>query len=132
MITGQVNSELEAVIPLSVYGPKAETHEIEAVIDTGFSGHLTLPRTIADALQLDRIATGYLTLADDSEVLSDIYAATILWDGQLREVEADVLETETLVGMALLNGYDLSVRVAVGGTVVIKPSSPAQAIVSAE
>jgi len=41
MITGQVNSDLEPVIGLTVLGLHGEAREIEAVIDTGFSGYLT-------------------------------------------------------------------------------------------
>ncbi len=126
MITGQVNSEREAMISLSVYGPTGGICETEAPIDTGFSSHLTLPLTVITALELKRIATGYLTLADDRKVISDIYAATVLWDGQMREIEVDALETETLIGMALLEGYDLNVRVAIGGFVTIESFSHAQ------
>ena len=43
MIQGVVNAALEAVIPLTLQGPAGQTREIEAVIDTGFSGSLTLP-----------------------------------------------------------------------------------------
>jgi len=34
MITGHVNSKLEAVIALTVHGLPGETREIQAVIDT--------------------------------------------------------------------------------------------------
>ena len=43
MIQGAVNAAYEAVIPLTVQGPAGQTQDIEAVIDTGFSGFLTLP-----------------------------------------------------------------------------------------
>lgn len=40
MITGVVTADREAVMRLSVRGPTAQEHEIEAVIDTGFDGSL--------------------------------------------------------------------------------------------
>jgi clan AA aspartic protease len=120
MITGYVNSKLDAVISLPVYGPQGLTHEIEAVIDTGYSGYLALPNAVIAALGLSSVGLGYLTLADDSEIVSALYPATLVWDGQERAVEVDSLETEALVGMALMEGYDLKVRVRVGGRVTIR------------
>jgi predicted aspartyl protease len=38
MITGVVNVNREAVIRLAVAGPSGQQQEIEAIIDTGFTG----------------------------------------------------------------------------------------------
>ena len=46
MIEGVVNSAYEAVIPLSLQGPAGQTQQVEAVIDTGFTGFLTLPPSL--------------------------------------------------------------------------------------
>ena len=43
MIEGVVNAAYEAVIRLSLRGPSGQAREIDAVIDTGFNGFLTLP-----------------------------------------------------------------------------------------
>ena len=43
MITGMVNANREAAIRLLVRGPQGHQREIEAIIDTGFTGFLTLP-----------------------------------------------------------------------------------------
>jgi clan AA aspartic protease len=126
MITGYVNSNLDAVISLSVSGSQGLAHEIEAVIDTGYSGYLTLPGSVIAALGLSNVGLGYLTLADGNEIPSDLYLATVVGDGQERTTEVDTLETEALVGMALLEGYDLSIRVAAGGRVTLGPFSPTQ------
>lgn len=45
------------------------------------------------------------TLGDGSETVFDVYNAEIIWNGQLREIEIDAAETESLLGMALLRGY---------------------------
>ncbi|MGH9836269.1 MAG: clan AA aspartic protease [Blastocatellia bacterium] len=124
MITGQVNSKLEAVIPLTAHGPQGQTRTLEAVIDTGYSGFLTLPSAVIAALGLSHIATGHLTLADGGEIVSDLYLATVVWDGQERATEVDTLEAEVLVGMGLLKGYDLHARIAIGGQVTITNFQP--------
>lgn len=52
MMTGVVNTHLEALVRLTVRGPGGQEEEIEGVIDTGFDGSLSLPSTLIDALSL--------------------------------------------------------------------------------
>lgn len=119
MITGYVNAKLEAVIPLHLRIPAEQAHELDAVIDTGFSAYLTLPPVLVAALGLQSEATGQLLLADGSEIKTDLCTVTVEWDGQVRQVLVDVFDTEILVGMALLRGYDLNARVVSGGAVTL-------------
>ena len=46
MIQGVVNASHEAVVTLSLQGPDGQVQDIEAVVDTGYSGFLTLPTTL--------------------------------------------------------------------------------------
>ncbi len=120
MITGFVNPDYEAVIHLLVQDPAGQEREVNAVIDTGFNGFLTLPPILIAALGLTRLSRGRAILANGTEDIFDIYGATVLWDGQLRYVETDAVDTTPLVGMALLNGYDLHIQVMDGGRVAIQ------------
>ena len=52
MIEGVVNAAREAVVTISVRGPDGQAREIEAVIDTGYSGFLTLPASLVEDLGL--------------------------------------------------------------------------------
>jgi len=122
MITGTVNADYEAVIRLFVQGPTGPAHEVDAIIDTGFNGFLTLPPALVTALGLMRRSRGRALLANGSEELFDIYGVTVLWDGQQQYVEADAVDTTPLVGMSLLDGYDLYLQVADGGQVIIQAS----------
>ena len=121
MITGHVNANLEAVISLSVVGANKEVREIEAVIDTGYSEFLSLSLELITSLNLSQIGKTQLTLADGTEIISDLYQATIIWDGQPRTVQVDAFESAILVGMALIRNCDLHVRAAVDGPVTITP-----------
>ncbi len=58
MITGVVNTDYEAVISLQVQGPSGQEREVNAVIDTGFNGFLTLPPILVTALGLTRLSRG--------------------------------------------------------------------------
>ena len=124
MITGTVNADSEAIIRLQVQGPTGHTQEVDALIDTGFNGFLTLPPALVTALGLTRRSRGRAQLANGREELFDIYGVTILWDGQPRYVEADAVDTMPLVGMSLLDGYDLHIQVMAGGQVVVQASGP--------
>ena len=120
MIEGTVNAAYEAVLILSVQGPEGQAREIEAVVDTGYNGFLTLPPALVGELELPFVTSGVATLADGSAVSFDIHVVTVDWDGQARLVEADAAEVTPLVGMRLLAGYDLHVEVEDGGRVVIE------------
>lgn len=111
---------LEAVIHLQIQGSAGQEREIAAIIDTGFTGFLTLPPVFVTELGLTRLSRGRAILANGSEELFDIYGATVLWDGRPRYVETDAVDTTPLVGMALLSGYDLYMQVVDGGRVVIQ------------
>lgn len=124
MITGYLNTKLEAVIALEVFGADGQPHTIEAVIDTGYSSFLTLPASVVSALGLNSIGNEQLTLADGSEIVSAICQATIIWDGQLSDIAVDTLETMPLIGMAMMSGYDLSARIVVGGRVTLTAYTP--------
>ena len=120
MIEGAVNAAYEPVITLAVYGPSGETTEIEAVIDTGFTGFLTVPPALAAELGLTLEGTSRGTLADGSEVTFDVYDVAVLWDGQRRYILADAVAATPLVGMMLLDRHNLNIEVESGGRVVIQ------------
>ena len=122
MIEGVVNANYEAVITLPLQGPAGQTREIQAVVDTGFNGYLTLPPTLVAELGLPVVGDGEAVLADGSEAVFDVYGVTALWDGRRRYVETGSVGVDPLVGMALLDGHNLYVEVADGGRVVIQPA----------
>lgn len=126
MIIGVVTDRREAVIRLRVRGPAGQDQEIEAVIDTGFDGWLSLPSSIIAQLGLRWRQRGRALLADGSESVFDIYEATVDWDGEFRRIPVDQAETIPLVGMSLLEGYELSVQIQRGGNVTVRALSPSK------
>ncbi|MBE9140748.1 clan AA aspartic protease [Nodosilinea sp. LEGE 07088] len=120
MIQGVVNLRREATIPLVVGNANGPRQVIDAVIDTGFNGSLTLPAALVTTLSLPWNASDIVTLGDGSETVFDLYAATIIWDGQYREIDIAESETEPLIGMALLYGYRLQIDAMENGIVRIE------------
>jgi clan AA aspartic protease len=119
MITGRVDNR-EACIDLTIRGPLKQEHTVRAVIDTGFTAFLSLPPDLIVSLGLDWRSSGRGVLADGSECLFDVFAGKVIWDGQERNVLIDEADTDPLVGMALLSGYELKIENRPNGKVSIK------------
>lgn len=119
MMTGSVKAR-EGRIHLTVRGARSQEQEIDAVIDTGYTASLSLPPTLIASLGLCWKSFGRGILADGSECLFDVYVAKVVWDGKERRVLVDEADTDPLVGMALLSGYELKMQVRSGGKVTIK------------
>jgi clan AA aspartic protease len=92
---------------------------VDGVIDTGFSGDLTLPTAIIASLGLTWLGREPRILADGSTDLFDVYSATVVWDGQPRPIEVQAPNTQPLVGMNLLHRHSLRMEVVNGGSVEI-------------
>jgi len=120
VIEGFVNSNLEAVVTLPLQGPAGRTLEVDAVIDTGFNGYLTLPPMLVADLGLPVVGDGEAVLADGSETAFDVYGVTVLWNGQSRFVETGAVGVDPLVGMSLLDSHNLSIDVRKGGRVAMQ------------
>ena len=93
---------------------------VEAVVDTGFDGELTLRLAMVEALALPLVGSAESVLADGSVVLEDVCLATVLWHGRERPVRALIADASPLVGMALLAGSELRVRAEGGGEVAVE------------
>ena len=120
MIEGVVNAAYEAVVAVPLRGPAGLMREIEAVIDTGYNGFLTLPAALVAELRLPFLGPGRATLANGAVETFNVHDVTVLWDGRLRDIEADATGDTPLVGMLLLDGHDLNIQVRDGGRVVIQ------------
>jgi clan AA aspartic protease len=119
MIVGMLRRR-EPLIRLALRGWRGRQHEIEAVVDTGYTGWLTLPPELIGSLQLSWRSFGRGTVADGSTRRFDVYQGKVLWDGRMRSVYVDEFDATALVGMALLQGFELRLQVHARGTVTIK------------
>ncbi len=115
MIQGVVNARIEATIRIRLRASDGSELDVEAVIDSGFTGSLALPAAVIAAIGLAQQSGGRAVLADGSVRQLDIYAAEVEWDGSWRSVMV------AAVGMRLLAGHELRVVVVPGGVVEISP-----------
>jgi clan AA aspartic protease len=120
MIKGWVNTHREALVPLPLRGAQGEDHAIEAVIDTGYNGFLTLPPYLIVRLGLPFLRSSRAILGDGSTVEFDIHEATLLWNGRLRRIPVDAADVNPLLGMGLLYGHELNIEVIENGNARIR------------
>ena len=113
---------LEARVSVAVGGPCREFREIEFVVDTGFSGGLTLPESLIRELNLSPYRNRSVRTANDQIIDIATFHATVQWHGQL--LSTLVYHSETprpLPGTAMLENCRLTVDMREGGPVAITP-----------
>ncbi|MCU0569327.1 MAG: clan AA aspartic protease [Oculatellaceae cyanobacterium Prado106] len=120
MMKGVVSPSCEAMIRFAIGNKQGQLQTIDAVIDTGYTGFLSVPSEVIVALSLSWTGVDRVTLGDGSETTFEVYAGRIIWDGKYRDIPINESETEPLVGMSLLYGYDLRIQTVIGGTVTIE------------
>ena len=121
MIVGEVKPGREALIRLTLAGSTEQTVELDAIVDTGFTDYLTVSKRLVDRLGLQFRESMAYELANGELDMFDLYEGRVLWDRRWREVIVSLADGGVLVGMALMQGYHLSVEVIDGGRVQIHP-----------
>jgi clan AA aspartic protease len=119
MITGAVKAD-EARIRLIVRGHNGRAQAVEAVVDSGYTGALTLPPALITLLGLRWQSTQRAVLADGSTCVFQVYVGKVVWDGKVRRILVDEADADPLIGMRLLRGHELKMQVRYRGKVTIR------------
>jgi clan AA aspartic protease len=120
-VKGLFTADREAVLQIEVRGPGGQAAIVSTVIDTGFTGHLTLPSDLIATLGLSYHSHTQGTLADGSIVSLAKYEAAVLWDGASRDVMVLEAAGGALVGVSTLYGDRLIIDLVDGGDVSTIP-----------
>ena len=118
---GGVVSAGRAVMPLTVSDNRGNQQPFEFVVDTGFSGFLSLPKSIVSGMDVKWIHQSLIGLAANIGIEVNVYQASVNWNEEWSTIELMELEGEPLLGMALLSGTELRIQVEEGGLVEIEP-----------
>ena len=121
MIVGRVTGTPEAVVAVEPRGPEGHQTHVQAILDTGFTDYLTLPRTVISELRLLPMDTLECQLADGRVVALESFQVVVMWDGTPREVLALAAAGEPLLGMSLLYGSRVVITVLAGRELTIEP-----------
>jgi clan AA aspartic protease len=120
MITGKVNAQFEIELRLPVRDAVGQEQEVEVMLDTGFSGFLTLPPAQVARMGLPWHSQDTAILANRSAVPVEIHTAVVIWDGMPCRIRVQAIDAPPILGTGLLAGYDLRVRWVIGGRVEIE------------
>lgn len=121
MITGIVTSKLEAAVRFHILDASGQSQAIDGIVDTGFEGFMSLPTATVAVLGLPWIYQDTTQLIDGRIIPIDIYSAIVIWNGKPRIINVQALGVHYLIGMGMLAGHDLAIRVSDGGAVQIDP-----------
>ncbi|HUG18652.1 MAG TPA: clan AA aspartic protease [Planctomycetaceae bacterium] len=120
MESGLVTAFRTIVVPVEVLDDQHNSLFIDAMIDTGFNGNLTLPVDVLNSLGAKLFGTRLVELADGSLVQLDSYLIVVKWFGNEGEVLAIESESEPLLGMSMLWGSRVSFDAVDGGALTIE------------
>jgi len=110
---------LQSQVNIILRLPRQQSIEIECVVDTEFAGTLTLPPAMVADLELPFVIRMNANLADDSNVMTSIHQATIIWHGVERDIAVLAMGRRPLLGTALLEDSNLNIDFYEGGVVIV-------------
>ena len=128
MIVGKViaqetednSTRLEPQITINIAGVDRVFQPENVIVDTGFTGALTLPESTIAQLGLTRYGRRPAIQASGERRMFEIYGALVSWHDNLRPVFVYLSESRPLLGMALISGSRLIVDAWEGGDVVVE------------
>ena len=121
MMGGWISGNRELVMPIRLLDVNEHVHRVEANIDTGFNGHLTLPPDLLRLLSLVAAKPLDLRMANDATESFPTFRGIVLWRNQRRTVRIIESEGTPLIGTALLWDSLLTAEMTDHGAVTIGP-----------
>ena len=120
MATGAVTNDRKIVVALEVFDDQHAPVLLEAIMDTGFNGSLTLSNDVLSSLKATEAGTHRVELGDGAIVEMDVYFVDVNCFGTEREVQVIESDSEPLLGMSLLWGSRVCFDAVDGGDVSIQ------------
>ena len=120
MIRGRIDHRRLIWIPLQVGGGRERFSTVEAVLDTGFTGTLTLPPETVRSLGLSSDHDTEVTLGNDVSASLRTYSGFMFWHERLRAIPIMESAGTPLLGTRLLAGSQLTAQFRIGGEVLIE------------
>ena len=124
MIRGVLNDRLEPMVVLEISSGDGRFQPINALLDTGFDGYLTLHSDTVARLGLEYAEHIPMILADGEEIEAPAHAGAVKWFGEERSIDVIAMDGLPLLGMRLLAGCKITIRAHPGGEVLIEEDRP--------
>ena len=126
MIKGRVDGNQQALVTIDIIDGEGSIQSIEAILDTGFTGYLTLPTDSIQRLGIPSVGQRTFELANGELFEFEAFLAAVTWHGRLRDVLALKSDSAPLLGMTLLWGSRVTVDAFIDGEVKIEELPPIQ------
>ena len=123
MIAGTVRDEIELIVPLELVDAADQRQRIDFVLDSGFTGFLSLSSALVRQLGLSSRGIQKGLLADGTASIFRLVTVNVIWNGSLRTIEAQILG-EPLIGTRMLKGCELRAKFELNGEVAISELPP--------
>ena len=120
MIRGRVSQLGQALVAIDVLDSNGQLQPVDAVLDTGFTGYLTLPPDSVRSLGLPFAGYRTFELANGESVEFSNYHAMVSWHGRLSDVLVVESDSVPLVGMDLIWNSRVRMEAWADGEVVIE------------
>ena len=99
---------------------RGETVSVDVVLDTGFNGHLALPRRVLQRLDARVWDATTHQVAGGEIIATQTFMLEMVWLGRARTVEVIALEGNALLGTGLLLGTQITIDAIADGEVIIE------------
>ena len=123
-VTRNPGGGLEAWIAVSVMDAYGDLQQCEVIVDTGFTGWLTLPEADIRRLGLVRAGSRDSITASGNAESFDYYETWVSRHGQLHEIDVCQSIDQPLLGTGLLEGSRVAVDAWDGGDAIIAEARP--------
>ena len=110
---------------MDIMDGEGRPRSVEVVLDTGFTGYLTLPSESIGQLGLRSAGQRTFELANGEMFDFQVYLGSVSWHGRPSDVLVLQSDSGPLLGMALLWGSRVTMDVLNDGDVAIEDLSPA-------
>lgn len=120
MMVGRLTDENEFLFPLVLRNAAGDEIEVQAVLDTGFTGNLVLPGRVIRQLGLPQEDFEEVSLGDGSLTQFSVHEVMVVWDGEERVVTALGTDGDVLIGVQLLRGSVTLLEAVDGGDITIE------------
>ena len=111
MVKGHINDNLEIKVKLSILSRDSTETEVEAIVDTGFTGDMCLSESLVESVELDYVGTKSFELANGKIEEKEVFLGKIIFDDARQETLFIISESEdTLLGANLLKTKELYIN----------------------
>lgn len=95
-----------------------KTQSYSAVFDSGFSGDVVIPESMAVDIGLSAGGVAEIELADGSKQITKLYLCKVKIGSITQEAATIILGDEVLIGMGLMDPYDICLRMGTSEAII--------------